>query len=160
MNENLNLAEILKDCPKGTRLYSPMFGNVELVKVHPCETKDFPILIKTKPTNTERQGSCFSFATNGIYYGGLEDTECLLFPSKKQRDWSKFEAAFIPDKALVWCWDDDDLFQRILRFYDAKNQSTFSKASGLRDDIVYEHYEIFKGEEPEWATEARKNLKD
>ena len=160
MNENLNLAEILKDCPKGTRLYSPMFGNVELVKVHPCETKDFPILIKTKPANTERQGRCFSFAANGTYYGGLEDTECLLFPSKKQRDWSKFKENFIPDKALVWCWDDNDLYQRTLKFYDAINQVSFTCLNGDREGLDYDHYEIFKGEEPEWATEARKKLKD
>ena len=33
MNENLNLAEILKDCPSGTKLYSPVYGDVELEKV-------------------------------------------------------------------------------------------------------------------------------
>ena len=29
MNENLNLVEILKDCPKGTKLYSSVLGEVE-----------------------------------------------------------------------------------------------------------------------------------
>ena len=33
MNENLNLVEILKDCPEGTKLYSPIYGDVKLVKV-------------------------------------------------------------------------------------------------------------------------------
>lgn len=33
MNKNINIAEILKDCPKGTKLYSTVWGNVELVKV-------------------------------------------------------------------------------------------------------------------------------
>ena len=33
MNEKLNLVEILKDCPKGTKLYSPIFGEVELDKI-------------------------------------------------------------------------------------------------------------------------------
>ena len=28
MNENLNLVEILKDCPKGTKLWSPVWGRV------------------------------------------------------------------------------------------------------------------------------------
>lgn len=26
----MNIAEILKECPKGTKLYSPLFGDVEL----------------------------------------------------------------------------------------------------------------------------------
>ena len=34
MNENLNLAKILKDCPKGTKLYSTIYGDVELVRVY------------------------------------------------------------------------------------------------------------------------------
>ena len=34
MNENLNLVEILKDCPKGTKLYSTIYGDVELGEVH------------------------------------------------------------------------------------------------------------------------------
>lgn len=33
-NENLNLAEILKDCNKGTKLYSPLFGEVEFNCIH------------------------------------------------------------------------------------------------------------------------------
>ena len=29
MNENLNLVEIMKDCPKGTKFYSTVYGEVE-----------------------------------------------------------------------------------------------------------------------------------
>lgn len=34
MNENLNLVEILKDCPKGTKLYSTLYGDVKEVEQH------------------------------------------------------------------------------------------------------------------------------
>ena len=34
MNENLNLVEILKDCPKGTKLYSTIYGEVELNEIN------------------------------------------------------------------------------------------------------------------------------
>lgn len=34
MNENLNLVKILKDCPRGTKLYSPIYGEVELGGVY------------------------------------------------------------------------------------------------------------------------------
>lgn len=42
MNENINLVEILKDCPKGTKLYSPIFGEVEFLGIK----KDSPFQLK------------------------------------------------------------------------------------------------------------------
>ena len=82
MNENLNLVEILKDCPKGTKLYSTVFGEVKLEEVK--ENSKYPITVKTKI-------ECFeSFTSNGRWMKNY-DGECLLFPSKEQRDWSKFK---------------------------------------------------------------------
>ena len=84
MNENLNLVEILKDCPKGTKLYSTIFGDVELIRVNQNDDVDYyPIEIKLS------DDSITSVTTDGRlceYYNG----ECILFPSKEQRDWSKF----------------------------------------------------------------------
>ena len=80
MNENLNLVEILKDCPEGTKLYSPVFGEVEFESINDIIG---PIVVTTNTGNAE------CFAADGkmhTYYNG----ECLLFPSKEQRDWSKF----------------------------------------------------------------------
>ena len=45
MNENLNLIKILKDCPKGTKLYSTIYGDVELVRVY-LDDDAYPIEIK------------------------------------------------------------------------------------------------------------------
>lgn len=39
MNENLNLVEILEDCPEGTKMYSPIYGDVELVEVSQDNTE-------------------------------------------------------------------------------------------------------------------------
>ena len=47
MNEILNLVEILKDCHRGTKLYSPIYGDVELVCVVQNESVEYPIQIKT-----------------------------------------------------------------------------------------------------------------
>ena len=84
MNENLNLVEILKDCPKGTKLYSTTYGDVELIRVNQNDDVDYyPIEIKLS------DDSISSVTTDGRlceYYNG----ECVLFPSKEQRDWSKF----------------------------------------------------------------------
>ena len=84
MNENLNLVEILKDCPKGTKLYSHIVGEVELK----CINNDFSYSIVTycKHANT-----ALSFTKEGLYYLDAVDGECMLFPSKDQRDWSKFK---------------------------------------------------------------------
>ena len=79
MNENLNLVEILKDCPEGTKLYSPVFGEVEFESINDIIG---PIVVTTNTGNAE----CFT--ADGKMHTYNDD--CLLFPSKEQRDWSKF----------------------------------------------------------------------
>lgn len=78
----MNIAEILRKCPKGTKLYSPVFGEVELTKVDYDEL--YPITCLTK------NGDYGLFTRDGILFFDYSDTECMLFPSKDQRDWSKF----------------------------------------------------------------------
>lgn len=80
--DNINIAEILKDCPKGMKLYSPIFGEVKLRKV--LTKLDYPIGVE------EESGSLKFFSKEGFYIKGYHDTECLLFPSSKMRDWSRF----------------------------------------------------------------------
>ena len=46
MNENLNLVAILSDCPNGTKLYSSVFGEVELD--HIDTSANYPIIIRLK----------------------------------------------------------------------------------------------------------------
>ena len=33
MNENIDLTKILKDCPKGTKFYTPVWGEVVFIEV-------------------------------------------------------------------------------------------------------------------------------
>ena len=81
MNENLNLVETLKDCPKGTKLYSTIFGEVKYICIN--EESECPI------TFTTNKGAFNHIASDGKYFD-CYDGECTLFPSKDQRDWSKF----------------------------------------------------------------------
>ena len=83
MNENLNLVEILKDCPKGTKLYSSVFGSVELD--HVANSSKYPIVLKLK--GREWYESLTSEGKFDTDYDG----ECVLFPSREERDWSKFK---------------------------------------------------------------------
>lgn len=75
----MNIAEILRDCPKGTKLYSPLFGELELSFV---EGEHISCITKKR--------TCGLFTSDGKYFGGYSDAECMLFPSRDQRDWNKF----------------------------------------------------------------------
>lgn len=100
MNENLNLVEILKDCPKGTKLYSPIFGDVNFQLIDEYAFTN-PISVRTDENYIEH------FSADGRYYFQYNGGECVLFPSREQRDWSKFKPKFNPktlqpfDKVLV-----------------------------------------------------------
>ena len=83
MNENLNLVEILKDCPKGTELYSTIFGEVTFDKIE--EDQGYPITF----TINNRE-DIISVASDGRHLLDF-DGDCTLFPSREQRDWSKFK---------------------------------------------------------------------
>ena len=84
MNENLDLTKILKDCPEGTKLYTPIVGDVELVKVHLDQDGNYPIEVKLSDNALD------SFTKDGRIFAEYNG-ECTLFPSKDQRDWSKFK---------------------------------------------------------------------
>lgn len=102
----MNIAEILKKCPKGTKLYSSLYGEVELVKVK--DNTIYPIVVSCP----EFENYIMKFDKDGKNMTAHK--EPTLFPSKTQRDWSKFGAndqetkhQFKPfDKVLVR--DDDD----------------------------------------------------
>ena len=101
MNENINLTKILKDCPKGWKFYSSVYGEVKFETIefqrltyrynsymptcnHQIVEED-PRPIKFTVQDIEH---CVSSAGEHIKGKG----ECTFFPSKDQRDWSKFTA--------------------------------------------------------------------
>ena len=84
MNEKIDLTKILKDCPKGFKLYTPLIGEVEFIKV-----REGTLHVLTLHSS----GIYLSFTKEGTYFNfNNMDAECLLFPSAEQRDWSKFNA--------------------------------------------------------------------
>ena len=101
MNENIDLTKILKDCPMGWKFYSSVYGDVEFLGVSHCcpvplhgqddelylmedlMRKKYPIRIKSR------------FGEYDVSHKGklrVGAGECTFFPSRDQRDWSKFTA--------------------------------------------------------------------
>ncbi len=103
MNENLNLVEILKDCPKGTKLYSTVHGEVEFEKIINDDTFPIKFSFVVKGKNSDLRYAA-SVSIDGKYatkYNG----ECILFPSKDQRDWSKFKVELeMVDGEFYYCF--------------------------------------------------------
>ena len=123
MNEDLNLVEILKDCPKGTKLYSTVFGEVKFMGIK--ENASYPIIVKVNNENFE------SFTADGriiVYFDG----ECTLFPSKDRRDWSKFK----PKQPK---FDPNTLnpFDRVLARNDMEDWSCVFFSHIVKDEETY-----------------------
>ena len=83
MNENIDLTKILENCPKETKLYSILHGEVKYVGIN--DKSPYKVEFKSE------DGEIFGVTLDGrhlSYFNG----ECILLPSKEQRDWSKFTA--------------------------------------------------------------------
>lgn len=106
MNENIDLRKILKDCPKGTKLYSTIHGEVTFINNNHA-SQHYPISVRLNNNMVE------IFTSEGKLFNEFKG-ECVLFPSKDQRDWSKWKcpkSKFDPktlrsfDKVIARCND-------------------------------------------------------
>lgn len=86
--EKINIAELLKDCPKGMVLYSPIFGEVHLEEIRP----HLAIVVTTDNRYREE------FLYDGRY--GMNG-ECMLFPSKDKTTWEGFQRPFVPGDIVI-----------------------------------------------------------
>lgn len=123
MEAKINVAEILKDKPENTKLYSPLFGDV------------YFSYIKDSIINVKHHGGITKFFDNSRYYN-YPESEPLLFPSKEMRDWSKFAwkrgDVLVSDDGCIevifdkWC---DDTYTSFYgkHYLDSENEN----------DIVY-----------------------
>ena len=84
MNENIDLTKILKNCPKGWEFYSPFMGDVKFYEVDQ-KVNTVVVILKS--------GGLCDFNEDGtIELEGITSDEIMLYPSRDQRDWSKFTA--------------------------------------------------------------------
>lgn len=137
--DKLNIAELLKDCPSGTKLYSTVHGEVELVDI-------FHNLIRCKLFD----GISFvGFHSDGRWLECVG--ECILFPSKDQRDWSKFHRPF----------KDGDIvcnIENVIIIYKKVNTKGYcgSFASLGRNNTFIPHYLAYLEDNCRFATEEEK----
>ncbi len=124
MNNKINIAEKLKDYPNGLKLYSPIYGEVKFYKID-IDNESYPIAVKNS------KGIVY-FAEDGRYSTAFDTAECLLFPSSKMRDWTKFfkrgdvvyikEANYVTDYAIFESWKNDDYTEfNASIFYSSKS---------------------------------------
>ena len=86
MNENINLIKILKNCPVGWKFWSPLLGDVEFHYI--CQAG---VRVKTV------KGDSWELNQDGTAKIGsdIASPEIMLYPSKEQKDWSKFTAPWL-----------------------------------------------------------------
>ena len=135
----MNIVKKLRNCPKGTKLYSPIFGDCFFDYIDPNDS--------IYQINVRAEERIVSFTADGRYFNNYKG-ECMLFPSKDNRDWSNFkiqkEYEFKPfDKVLVrnskkqcWCCN---FFSHIIGRFFCCLDGTYAYC------IPYEGYEHLLG---------------
>ena len=114
MNENLDLTKILKGCPKGTKFYNSIYGEVRFERI--VENVSYPIVLSICNDICNE----INVTKKGFHYKDCNG-ECVLFPSKDQRDWSKFERF----------WD------RKVKRFDPKTLKPFDKVLVRSEDCCW-----------------------
>ena len=124
--EKINIAEILKDCPKGMELYSPIFGKVYLDKIRPH-------LAIVVITDKEQGDFKEEFLYDGRY--GMNG-ECMLFPSKEKTTWE----GFVPPcefKDGDICYIKTEIFEHIFIFKVNEDYNLIQKYVNLSEKHFY-----------------------
>ena len=87
MNENVNLVKILENCPKGTKFYSSIYGDLLYSRMYLRLALQKITFIKPDSI------SSVDYYRDGKRYSN--QGECTIFPSRDCRDWSKFTAPWL-----------------------------------------------------------------
>lgn len=137
MENKINIAEILKDKPQGTKLYSSACGKCELKE---ADDKIFKVSFYSSKSGFMIGGEG-TFDKNGNLY---DDGECIVFPSKEMRDWSKFAwkrgDVLISDCGFVCIfkeWASDDYTRFNGCYFDGMPNAETAKYSKLDNNTAY-----------------------
>ena len=142
MENKINIAEILKDCPKGMKLYSPAFGESKLHQIN--NASNYPIVTK------DEQEGVQSFTSNGHFDANISTAECILFPSSEMRDWSKFfkrgDVVFSHSAQMIaifegWC---DSRYTEFKTSFSEHNDGTWNKGEvcSIKDFFLATEFDV------------------
>lgn len=132
MEEKINIAEILKDKPQGTKLYDWLYNiDVESDTISTTDTETVVWCINETDNNTTCHRGYSEFGT----VRGCSDGLRILLPSKKMRDWSKF--AWKKGDVLV---NDVDVYIIFERFFDDTYCSFVGKYYLWKENNDTEHF--------------------
>ena len=133
MNENLDLMTILEGCPKGTEFYHAGFGRVWFFGID--LDSDYPIRLSLNNDPCDN-----TFLTKKGTVNVQYDGECILFPSRTQRDWNKFERFW--DKPKAERFDPKTLqpFDKVLAKDGFSSKWTCSFFSHMDNDVSFPVY--------------------
>ena len=124
MEQKLNIAKILKNKPRGTKLYSMIHGKCSFEAV---TDEIFKINFCTSKFGLTQSGECTLIKFGNMY----DEGECVVFPSKEMRNWSKF------------AWKKGDVLV-------SKDGNAHVIFEGFDDDT----YETFNGNNYLWKNEG------
>ena len=137
MGNKINIAQLLKDCPKGMELYSPIFGTVYFEGIR--DTGRAILIDVTTSCNTSVQ-----FYSDGKFNTYYSESEVTLFPSKGQRDWSKFQKPF----------KDGDVFH----IKSGKYYLCIRNLFGDFGDIIFHKDDIYYSSEDGYLIPSNSNI--
>ena len=139
----MNIAEILKNYPKGTKLYSPICGECQFISLD--DDAEYPINVQAE----DKHFYCFTETGRYAICG-----ECLLFPSKDNRDWNTikpkfkdvsdfqtamniavakaFDAGKKAQKPVEWSEEDEKIRKAIFKSLSKKDARDVLLANGIQ----------------------------
>ena len=137
MNKNIDLTKILKNCPKETKFYSSIYGELIYSSMY-ADSSNSKIYFIDQNSRSMVDGSpiVVSYYRDGRLYA--TKGECTIFPSKDQRDWSKFTAPWYKkDK-----FDPKTLkpFDKVLVRIGSTSQCTGGFFSHIADNNITHKY--------------------
>ena len=147
MESKINIAEILKDKPKGTKLYDLLYNvDVELDKISTTDTETVVWCTNETDNNTTCHRGYSEFGTERGYPDGLQ----ILFPSKKMRDWAKFSwkkgDVLVNEDGSVHIifeeFEDDSYTMFSGKYYYSKDGKKADSYFRECDDVVTEEFTL------------------
>ncbi len=137
METKLNITEILKDKPQGTKLHSPLFGKCTFLRI------DDPLI-----EVLHHADNVSTFYSDGAYFNCAE-SEPLLFPSKSMQDWSKF------------AWKKGDVlvsnYGTVEVIFDCFNDDTYASFKGKHVLHTVEEESEYMGNSDDYGVFYTKN---